>query len=440
MMKKIIKYFLAILFILNLNYSTSAAVPEDTDFNFIVLGDVRPALPDTPLTLGSLRILEEVSLIKPDLLFNTGDLIWGYGEPEEKIQQEFIKTLSLFTKLPCPQFIAPGNHDYFNSSAIKEFKALTKQEDYFSIYYKGAVFIILNTELPGEVGEIAGEQRKWLKQNLEKNRDARAIFIFMHRPLFPVAVPYCEGVECGFASKEKCDSLLDLITRYKVTAVFSGHEHIYHKTIYMGIPFITIGGGGASFSQPPEKGGFLSYMIVSIVGENVYMKLMEPFHFFVTYKYYNKGFKTYGEARINNIVFAPRDSADPYPLILRGIKLTLPNPDYSLEIDSIPSPQELLRMGKEMGILREISSNESKILKLKAFIYKIDKNRFNKRKYDIWVEAVSLGTATLKLVLSPKTVKKTEGFIHNMKKLVGFLNSHMNDLFSHNFPPGKNKN
>jgi 3',5'-cyclic AMP phosphodiesterase CpdA len=384
----------------------SADRTEYQDFNFIVFGDIRPALPAADITPGSRRILEEISLIKPDLLFNVGDLIWGYGQSEEMIKKEFDRAFSLFSKLPVPMFVAPGNHDFFNSFTRKVFKSHTNREDYFSFHYKGAVFIVLNTEMPGNVGDIAGEQRKWLELELKKNKKARAIFIFMHRPLFSFWNPDCNNknipqADYAFVSKKKRDSLVKLLTKYKVTAVFSGHEHGYFKTIHKGIPFITTAGGGAPFSAKPEGGGFFNYVVVSMVGDKVHMRTMEPFHFFVEYKYYDQVF---AEAQINNISFASHRFPNQFPIILKGIKFTLPKGGYALKVETIPPLSELLEIAGKKSVLREITQNANNIID--ASIYKIEENKLDKQKVDIWVRAVSPGTVNLKLTVSPKEINK----------------------------------
>ncbi len=55
-----------------------------------------------------------------------------------------------------------------------------------------------------------------------------------------------------------------------------------------GVPFVTLGGGGATFAAPPDKDGFFNYMIVSVKGEEVKFDLMEPYHFSVETRTYEK--------------------------------------------------------------------------------------------------------------------------------------------------------
>ena len=192
--KMISRKIVSIVFILSIlvlltgggNLATSAS---DADFNFIVFGDSRIAMPGAPVTPAYLRILEETNLINPDMVIHTGDLIFGYGDSDKQLKEEYAEIFDLMATLTPEVHYVPGNHDYQTSLSVQEFKKWTGQEDYFSFDYEGVVFIILNTELPGQVGEVAGEQHRWLEEELEKNKDARALFIFTHRPLFSFLFP-----------------------------------------------------------------------------------------------------------------------------------------------------------------------------------------------------------------------------------------------------------
>ena len=66
----------------------------------------------------------------------------------------------------------PGNHDFQNPLTTNYFIGMTGQKkDYFSFDQKGVTFIILNTQVPDQVAEITGQQRKWLESELEKKKE-----------------------------------------------------------------------------------------------------------------------------------------------------------------------------------------------------------------------------------------------------------------------------
>jgi hypothetical protein len=385
------------------------------DFNFMVFGDSRISFPSSPIPPAYKQILKETNLINPDLVFHTGDLVFGYGDSAQELKDEYASISNLMSTVIPKIYYVPGNHDYQNQYTTALFVKLTGQkEGYFSVKHKGATFIVLNTDIPGQVGDVAGEQRLWLEKELEKNKYSSTIFIFMHRPLFSFLIPdadkkgeYSHSPEYDFVSEAARKSLLDLITKYKVTAVFAGHEHLYYRVDYEGIPFITLGGGGAAFSAPPEKGGFYHYMIVSVSGDKVKLELMEPYQFLIEQRYYKKGSKTYGEAVIHDM-HAPILKR---PLPLRGIKFTLPKGKYGVAVDTFIPHERILKVEEAEDKYRQGSITEKvEALKIKmvlpravnASIYKIEPNKQDKNKIDVWVKANSPGTLSIRLTIKPE--------------------------------------
>lgn len=164
----------------------------------------------------------------------------------------------------------------------------------------------------------------------------------MHRPLFPLLKQYAhtdmrkipataaEALSQNMADLQDKDTLARLFARYRVSAVIAGHEHLFYKSTHEGVPYYVVGGGGAEFSVPPEQGGFLSYLLVEVSGREVKITVMEPYHFFVDYRYYQQGRQAAAEARLENICYQK------LTLDLKGLKFTLPPGRYILKSDTIP--------------------------------------------------------------------------------------------------------
>lgn len=133
---------------------------KEADFSFAVLGDTRPVAPaDFVVSPALKRMVKEINLLKPEMVFHTGDMVFGYGKPQEMMQAEYRQAFNFYSILNAKVYYIPGNHDYSSSpAAAEEFLRLSGQKKYFSFDYQGAHFIILNTELPGEVAYIRGEQ------------------------------------------------------------------------------------------------------------------------------------------------------------------------------------------------------------------------------------------------------------------------------------------
>lgn len=326
-------------------------------FRFAVFGDTRysgPMFPTLPRPLK--KIVEEVGLIAPDFVVHTGDMIFGYGESDARVEEEFDEALGLFRSLPCKVYFTPGNHDYATPYAARRFHHMTGQPPFFSFDYQDAHFIVLNTEVFTADGSINPPQMQWLRDDLEGRKGSRAVFVFMHRPMFAVEDqnagkpgPGGSDRNPGEDSKEKgraprispktTEMLADLFARYEVKAVFSAHENLFHRTEVKGVKYLTIGGGGAEMRVSPEQGGFWHYLLVKVEGSDVRMDLIEPYHIFSNLSYIQDSNKVTAEARIYNLNYIDR-------LPLKGIKFTVPAGDYSLKADTIPS-QELITQGGE---------------------------------------------------------------------------------------------
>ena len=78
---------------------------------------------------------------------------------------------------------------------------------------------MLSTHELGLGGYIRGEQREWLKADLEAHQDAAHTFVFLHRPVWAEEI---EGVDNNWE-----EEVHPLLARYGVEAVYSGHWHFY---------------------------------------------------------------------------------------------------------------------------------------------------------------------------------------------------------------------
>lgn len=414
-MKKVAILVVLLMFCFYSGAGSSKAKGGEEDFNFIVFGDSRFATPGEPLPEAFKRIMEESRLILPDFMVHTGDIVMIYGDDEKGVQEEYARTDDYLSKVTRDIYFVPGNHDYSTAANADHFKKFSGQtRDYYSFDFKGAAFIILNTEMPGQVGRIDGEQQAWLERELESKKDSRAVFVFMHRPLFTPPVTYRDKngkpkpPAKFFVSDQERTELINLFVKYQVTAVFAGHQHLYYRNDYQGVPFITIGGSGASFSAPVDKGGIFHYMIVSVSGGDVYFNLMEPFQFSAQIKTYSKEGRIYGEALINNLHGEMKRGS----ILMRGIKIKLPKGKYKIKAESVISHTTLMQAGPSVLTIEDygesVEESEQKlralIIKvLKPSIYKEEPDPGNPELVDFWVSLEVYGTFPVRLTLSPVT-------------------------------------
>src|ERR1043166_4835203 len=84
----------------------------DGDFVFVVAGDNRPTTHGAPYPHGFNRVIEEIGLIRPDLVLWTGDTIYGYGDKDEPaLADEYARFIDIAKYADVPIFNAPGNHE-----------------------------------------------------------------------------------------------------------------------------------------------------------------------------------------------------------------------------------------------------------------------------------------------------------------------------------------
>lgn len=395
-----------------LSLAFNSVKAQDDTFSMAVLGDSRVALPGSPVPPGYLRILDEINLINPDLCFHTGNLIYGYQDSTGQLKDEYRQAYTILSRLIPKTYVVPGNHDYFSGASAGQFRKYFGKKDYYSFAYKGATFIILNTEMEGSQADIGGTQRRWLEGELRKAQGGRAIFVFLHRPLFSPLNPDINNTgiwppDINWTNRTARDTLANLFARYKVTAVFSGHEHLYYTTTYKGVAYYIVGGGGAPLSATPDKGGFLSYLLVTVSGSSFSTKLIEPFHLSASYKVSGSSSAPTIEIQVDNTL---SDSFKDVT-VLSGLRVTVPKGTYTLSADTV-APRPFLRrllidngMYKTLGLPKDFPEQTLNTLipkMLNASIYQTTDRRGAPAKTDLWIRTNTLGNISHKLTIRPQ--------------------------------------
>jgi 3',5'-cyclic AMP phosphodiesterase CpdA len=118
-------------------------------------------------------------------------------------------------------------------------------------------------------------QRTWLDADLARNKN-KNIFVFFHEPAYPTNSKIGESLDTNPADR---NALWAILKKYKVTAVFSGHEHINSRRKVDGIYQFGFGNTD-SFDHLAPKPGMAEYSsvganygIVEVVNEQVTVKV-----------------------------------------------------------------------------------------------------------------------------------------------------------------------
>jgi Calcineurin-like phosphoesterase len=213
----------------------------------------------------------------PHMLIFTGDLINGYTTREDDFRAQLRSWKRIYGPLwhEVPIYAGMGNHesliDIFADTTQVDKQGEESAEAVFasefvhpmngpeperpglppykgSVYsfdYAGCHFAQLNSDYwyssrPGEhegnpFGRLLPGQLEWLEKDLMAARSAgaRHIFIFVHEPAFPNGGHMQDSLWGGGDAEAAMvrDRFWSIVTKAGASAVFSGHEHNYSRTL-----------------------------------------------------------------------------------------------------------------------------------------------------------------------------------------------------------------
>lgn len=198
--------------------------------HFLVFGDSK----GSPYFID---VLKRADSLQPDFCLTTADLVNRGGGDAGKIDYAKLDSDGGWFMRKYPMWPTVGNHEEGGGTdAIDNFSNFFGMEKaMYAFEYGNAKFIAL----PWPKIKNNPEALSWLEDEL-KTANRKHIFIFMHRPDYTVGTKTYEDVEGAETETTK------LYDKYKVTAVFSGHDHIYYRTKRNNTNYIISAGAGAA--------------------------------------------------------------------------------------------------------------------------------------------------------------------------------------------------
>jgi 3',5'-cyclic AMP phosphodiesterase CpdA len=187
------------------------------------------------------------------IIIHLGDAIDRAGNKAQ--WEEFLR----ITGVGKTVHLIPGNHDVDSDRSQAVFTRLFGRT-YYTFSEGDTLFIMLDTELPGESGMVTGVQFEWLESELQ--RPFRYNLVFLHEPPFPEFPGH--GLD---RHRDARDRLHELFVRTGVSLVVAGHDHVYHRSLRDGIPYVIASGGGGRLYLPASNGGFLHYVVGTRSGD-----------------------------------------------------------------------------------------------------------------------------------------------------------------------------
>ena len=172
-------------------------------------------------------VIAEVLAVHPDVFIMTGDNTNGGDPQDEKALSEKLRKV---VEAGIPVVMTTGNHDYNQSDMqvyASNFNGLLEKldEDDSSQSYVSIVNDVVLLAMDdgavdeGQTGTFSKETMQWLKTMLKKYKGHRIIFL-SHRSVLPVL----KDMEKG-SYQISNEDLIDLLKKYDVQLVLSGHTH-----------------------------------------------------------------------------------------------------------------------------------------------------------------------------------------------------------------------
>jgi acid phosphatase type 7 len=214
----------------------TALADEDSRFSFAEVGDSGSG------GKGQLAVAVLLESLRPDLVLHTGDVVYPTGQERDYDSRFFAPYRNLIKTVPL--FPVLGNHDVRkgNAAAFLEnfyppLSSPGSTKRYYSFDWGNTHFVALDSELyHGDRGSDPEEQRNFLERDLATTRKRWRI-VFLHRS------PYGSSRHGG--DEKVREDLEPLFVKHEVDLVFSGHDHVYERTVPIrGVTYVVSGGGG----------------------------------------------------------------------------------------------------------------------------------------------------------------------------------------------------
>jgi predicted phosphodiesterase len=217
-------------------FATAPPIGKDVPFSFLVVGDSRYGMEPHR------RVIDRMSQEVPDFVLGTGDMV-DDGSRQDQWQQFFdIENHMLRDNVYFP---AVGNHDRQGrgrtADSYRSYFSVPENggdsERYYAFTYASARFLVLDSNI---YSFALTDQTSWLERELMAARQdplIHHVFVVMHHPPFSISL---HG-----GARDLRERWTPLFEKYQVTAVFSGHDHVYTRAEHEGIHYFVSGGGGA---------------------------------------------------------------------------------------------------------------------------------------------------------------------------------------------------
>ena len=209
--------------------------------------------------------VEDLNIVRPDAVFNVGDMIQGYTTDPARWEREATEYLARVGRIGANFYPTAGNHDVISGTR-------TAGDDAFATMYRkrfgplwysvelelATVLVLFSDEaLDGRTMRVGDEQLAWLASALERAKERGvAIIALMHRPLW------------RYRQVEWETRVQPLLEQAGVDAVIAGHFHSMQRDPDVGgVQYHILGTCGGMIDQPPLAGQLQHLTFVDLVAD-----------------------------------------------------------------------------------------------------------------------------------------------------------------------------
>jgi 3',5'-cyclic AMP phosphodiesterase CpdA len=235
----------------------SASTEPTNDFRFSILGDrtgdAEPQVYES--------VWRDVRALHPDFVINVGDTIQGGNDAT--VEAEWRALRPLWDRSKLPQFFTPGNHDIWSDISRRIYEKETGHPAFYGFNYQDAHFTVLDNS---QTESLSGQQMEFLERDLQQNKGRDPKFVLFHKPFWLIPIKF-QSSQFPFHQ---------LIQRYGVRYVISGHGHQYVRGVQDGIVYLEAGSSGGKLKgQGFAQGWFFGQIFAHVTAANVEMTVKE---------------------------------------------------------------------------------------------------------------------------------------------------------------------
>lgn len=241
-------------------------IDEVEDFYFVAMSDNQQPLDSQDINPVFRDIVDQMEVINPLFITNSGDLIKGSGGSASVADRQLERFREEIDRLATTYLTAPGNHDY--SPGFAEYEKYLGDTDY-GWDWGGTHFTVVNT-----ANQYAGGQlldTAFLENDLASSGADKKIVLFHH----PLRSPDWAALPDQWLSPVNREQVAGILDDNGADLAIVGHAHGYDyryltpadiPTLTDGYFQLVTGGAGATINQP---GGQYHYNIFHVSPDGI---------------------------------------------------------------------------------------------------------------------------------------------------------------------------